>query len=166
MALTGKQRQFVEAKARGASNTQAALKAGYSEATAPQAGSRLAKHPEVIAALAKLAERAKSKSKGSTKEKSGTKPQASQPIVPPGSNVLALSKLYEDPKAFLKAVMNDTVSDMKLRVDAAKAMLPYEHARLGEGGKKEQKNAAAKTAASKFAPAQPPKLVAAGGKKV
>ena len=28
MALTGKQRQFVEAKARGASNTQAALKAG------------------------------------------------------------------------------------------------------------------------------------------
>lgn len=166
MGLTSKQRQFVEAMARGMSKRDAAVKAGYSERTAFAAGTRLAKHPEVVAAMAKLAERTKSKSKGSAKEKAGAKSQASQPIVPPGSNVLALSKLYEDPKAFLKAVMNDTVSDMKLRVDAAKAMLPYEHARVGEGGKKEQKDAAAKTVASKFAPAQPPKLVAAGGKKV
>lgn len=62
--------------------------------------------------------------------------------------------------------MNDSGSDAKLRVDAAKALMPYKHQKLGEGGKKEQKDAAAKKVGSRFAPAAPPKLVAAGGKKV
>jgi phage terminase small subunit len=44
--------------------------------------------------------------------------------------------------------------------------MPYTHQRLGEGGKKDQKNAEAKKVASRFSPAAPPKLVAAGGKKV
>jgi phage terminase small subunit len=80
--------------------------------------------------------------------------------------VLTLALTYDDPEKFLRAVMNDSGSEAKLRVDAAKALMPYKHKKLGEGGKKEEKEAAAKKVASRFAPAAPPKLVAAGGKKV
>jgi len=46
-------------------------------------------------------------------------------------------------------------------------MLPFKHKKLGEGGKKDLKADAAKTAGGgKFSPTAPPKLVAAGGKKV
>ncbi len=73
---------------------------------------------------------------------------------------------FGDPKAFLKAVMNDVETEPKLRVFAAKELMPYFHKKLGDTGKKEQAAADAKKAASRFAPAAPPKLVAAGGKKV
>jgi phage terminase small subunit len=62
--------------------------------------------------------------------------------------VLPLSANYDDPKAFLKAVMNDPGTEAKLRVDAAKALMPFIHQRLGEGGKKDQKQAAAEKAAT------------------
>ncbi|MEX5744666.1 hypothetical protein [Massilia sp. X63] len=80
--------------------------------------------------------------------------------------MLPLSVQYDDPLVFLKAVMNDTGTEAKMRVDAAKALLPFVHQKLGEGGKKEQKQADAKKVASRFTSAPPPKLVAAGGKKV
>ena len=80
--------------------------------------------------------------------------------------VLPLSVQYDDPLAFLKAVMNDAGSEAKIRVDAAKALMPFVHQKLGEGGKKEQQKEAAHKAAGRFSPAPPPKLVAAGGKKV
>lgn len=65
-----------------------------------------------------------------------------------------------DPIKFLAAVMLSQEIDVKLRVDAAKAMLPFTHKKLGEGGKKEQKQEAAERTVSKFAPAAPPKLKA------
>lgn len=46
-----------------------------------------------------------------------------------------------------------------IQVRAAAAALPFLHAKLGEGGKKDAKNDAAKKAANKFAPTAPPKLV-------
>lgn len=73
---------------------------------------------------------------------------------------------HKDPKVFLLALMNDLEADVKLRADAAKALMPFMHNKLGEGGKKEQQADAAKKVASKFATAVPPKLVAAGGKKI
>ena len=67
---------------------------------------------------------------------------------------------HKDPKVFLLALMNDLEADVKVRSDAAKALMPFMHAKLGEGGKKDQKDEAAKKAASKFAPtAAPLKLV-------
>ena len=75
-------------------------------------------------------------------------------------------KSSDDPKAFLLSIMNDQDVDARLRIDAAKCLMPFVHMKLGEGGKKEQKQDAAKSVASRFAAAQPPKLVAAGGKKV
>lgn len=42
--------------------------------------------------------------------------------------------------------MNDSGTDVKLRVDAAKALMPYLHRKIGEVGKKEELGQRAKTA--------------------
>lgn len=62
--------------------------------------------------------------------------------------------------------MADPGADARMRMDAAKALMPFTYAKLGEGGKKEERDRAAKQVASRFASAAAPKLVAAGGKKV
>ncbi|WP_283443983.1 hypothetical protein [Noviherbaspirillum suwonense] len=66
----------------------------------------------------------------------------------------------------MRAVWKGEVEATAAQVRAAQAALPFIHQKLGEGGKKEQREDAAKKVASRFAPAAPPKLVAAGGKKV
>lgn len=69
----------------------------------------------------------------------------------------------DDPLVFLTSVMNHSKVDGKLRVDAAKALLPFKHKKVGDEGKegkKEQRaNAAEKVAAGRFGSALPPKLV-------
>ena len=80
--------------------------------------------------------------------------------------IITLAATYDDPAKFLRAVMNDSGSEARLRVDAAKALMPFVHKKLGEGGKKEQKDEAAKKVAGRFTAAAPPRLAAAGGKKV
>jgi phage terminase small subunit len=80
--------------------------------------------------------------------------------------ILKLAATYDDPEKFLRAVMNDSGSEAKLRVDAAKALMPFTHQKLGEGGKKERQADAAKKVAGRFSASVPPKLVAAGGKKI
>ena len=54
MALTAKSKAFAQAVVDGMSNKDAAISAGYSEKTAMQQGSKLAKLPEVIAYIEKL----------------------------------------------------------------------------------------------------------------
>lgn len=64
--------------------------------------------------------------------------------------------MYDDPEKFLRAVMNDSESDARVRVDAAKALMPFIHARKAPAGAKD----VAKPAASgKYAPRAPLKLV-------
>ena len=63
-------------------------------------------------------------------------------------SVLEDALTHKDPRAFLLAVMNDGATEAKLRVDAAKALMPFMHQKLGEGGKKEQKQEAAEKAAT------------------
>ena len=101
---------------------------------------------------------------GGARAGSGPKPKAAQKleILVPALDALA----HKDPKVFLLALMNDLEADVKLRADAAKALMPFMHTKLGEGGKKDQQQEAARKVASKFATATPPKLVAAGGKKL
>lgn len=156
MALTTKQRAFVDAVRGGASNKDAAIAAGYAASSASVAGSRLAKHPNVLAALASspinknanaVAKPAKAKSPTQDLDESGE------------DSTFDFSKAmtFTDPKAFLIATMNDYDADAKLRVDAAKALMPFIHPRKGEGGKKEEKENAAKTASKgKFGAAPPP----------
>ncbi|EGH27700.1 hypothetical protein PSYJA_01154 [Pseudomonas syringae pv. japonica str. M301072] len=64
---------------------------------------------------------------------------------------LAKAMRHSDPKDFLLAVMNDFETEPKLRVDAAKALMPFVHPRKGESGKKETaKDKAAGAAQGKF----------------
>lgn len=95
---------------------------------------------------------------GGARPGAGRKPK--EPVM------LDINVIYDEPDKFLKAVMNDSGSDAKLRVDAAKALLSAQVRRAENGGKKQEQADAAKKAASKFATATPPKLVAAGGRKV
>lgn len=140
MALTGKKRAFADAVLTGRSNKEAAIEAGYSAATASAAGSRLVKDAEVAAYLAARREAPV------TAPVAATKP----PTTPlDDENVDPLNGAhYVDPKDFLVAAMNAPELDMRQRIDSAKALMPFTHQKLGEGGKKEQKQAAAETAAT------------------
>ena len=61
---------------------------------------------------------------------------------------------------YLQTVVNDASMDVRVRVRAAIAAAQYESIKKGDGGKKDEQDAAAKKAASgKFAPKAPPKLV-------
>ncbi|MBV2181693.1 MAG: terminase small subunit [Castellaniella sp.] len=153
MALTEKKRRFAAAKRSGLSNKEAAILAGCPEKTAAQAGSRMAKDPDVLAAI--------ERTEAVEQVKAEAKSQGREVALPD------LGKMYSDPQDFLKAVMNDPEQDAKLRTDAAKALMPYVHQKLGEGGKKDAAAGAAKKAAGgRFGPAAPPKLVASGGKRL
>ncbi len=66
-----------------------------------------------------------------------------------------------DSLAFLRRIIDDPAAPVAQRVRAAIALAPFEHAKLGELGKKEQREEAAAEVASKFTPTAPPKLVRA-----
>lgn len=153
MALTPRKRAFIEAVRGGASNRDAAVAAGCPEKTASAAGSRLAKDPDVIAELHKLnALGGGVKSVKAVKADPDPDAPAETPaeVEAPGFD-LAQALGHRDPKDFLLAVMNDLGTEPKLRVDAAKALMPFVHQRRGEGGKKEQaKEKAAQVAAGRF----------------
>jgi phage terminase small subunit len=59
MFFTAKKRAYVEARLAGKNIRESAIKAGYSEATAQQSGSRLEKDPDVQMALARYKEQGK-----------------------------------------------------------------------------------------------------------
>lgn len=137
MALTGKKRLFAEALLAGKSNKQAALDAGYSPASASAAGSRLAKDKDVLAHLARKKAKNKSQEEAPQQDGNASGGQAFN---------LGIAMSHKDPREFLRAAMNDFAMEPKLRIDAAKALMPYEFAKKGEGGKKEQQTEAAKQA--------------------
>ncbi len=149
MALTPKQRAFVDAVRGGASNKNAAIAAGYAADSASAAGSRLAKHPNVMAALG--AKPVNKNVKGQTPVPAPGEAAAESEEMKEAGFDLAKVMRHADPKDFLLAVMNDFQTEAKLRVDAAKALMPFVHQRRGEGGKKEQaKEKAAGAANGKF----------------
>lgn len=148
MALTGRKRAFADAVLAGFSNKEAAIRAGYSQATAGPAGSRLAKDKDVVEYLGKRKQAPVAASAASP-----------SPTNAPKFDVKA-ALLHADPKSFLLAAMNDGELEPRLRIDAAKALMPFTHAKLGEGGKKDQKQADAEKVASRFSAAAPPALKA------
>jgi phage terminase small subunit len=164
-SLTKKQQLFVKARNSGASKTQAAIAAGYSAKTACAAGSRLAKHRLVMPHLVV-------KTVGSPARKVAAKkvipavkptPPAATTEQPPPDRKPAT---YEDPRTYLRDVMNNVGENPRLRLDAAKALLASEVKKAGEVGKKAARVEAAKNVVGRFSASAPPKLVAAGGKKV
>lgn len=171
MALTGKKKAFAEAKKAGKSNKDAALQAGYSAKTAGPAGSRLVKDPDVVAFLKKKGAAVQQEPAGYAPD--GIKrPDAPEnwpfgraaPEVPVATPAPTAAPVLTA-RAYLSQVVNDLELDEKLRLDAAKKLIEFEEQKPAPKGKKEQREEDAKKP-SKFAPSAPPKLVAAGGKKV
>ncbi|MEW5621369.1 terminase small subunit [Pseudomonas putida] len=167
MALTSRKRAFIAALREGASNRDAAVAAGYSEKTASAAGSRLVKDKDVAAELMKLralglmppdvkgdvkadvkaGPAARTfKEAVSTSESGQAGGEQAEPE--PAGFDLMQALLHRDPKDFLLSVMNDLETEPKLRVDAAKALMPFVHPRKGESGKKDQAQAKAEQAAT------------------
>ncbi|MPQ84497.1 hypothetical protein F0170_11165 [Pseudomonas sp. MAFF 730085] len=132
MALTNKKRRFVESKASGSSNREAAEAAGYAAASASAAGSRLAKDPDIVAALDKL--------------KAGQNVKSSPPATDLGNDPsdgdgeeLAELPNTDDPLVWLLALMNEPKAKIFDRRNAAQSALPYFHGKKSGMGKKEQK---------------------------
>ncbi|CAB5583237.1 Uncharacterised protein [Pseudomonas putida] len=167
MALTSRKRAFIAALREGASNRDAAVAAGYSEKTASAAGSRLVKDKDVAAELMKLRAlglmppdvkgdvkadvKAQPATKAASEADSGPEsaPAPDEHAEPePAGFDLAQALLHRDPKDFLLSVMNDMGTEAKLRVDAAKALMPFVHPRKGESGKKDQAQAKAEQAST------------------
>lgn len=158
MALTPKKRAFADALRRGASNKEAAIAAGYSASSASAAGSRLAKDPHVLAALASSTVNKNVKAKQPAKQAKPDQPALGDDEDGPAFD-LSRALTFTDPKAFLIAAMNDPKAEAKLRVDAAKALMPFMHQRKGETGKKEEKQTEAeKAAAGMYSTGKPPPL--------
>lgn len=141
MTITAKQQNYADARFNGASKKEAAIIAGCPDKTASQAASRLEKHPHVIAYLDRMKKHDCNITGGEDQniETSGVK--------------------FSDPKEMLRYSMNDPLLDPKTRIQAATALLPYEHHRLGEGGKKDKQDADAKEISEgRFRSAKPPSL--------
>lgn len=152
MALTKKKRLYVEARDKmGKSITDSAIYAGCPEKTARQAGSRLEKDPDIASYRQRLAagEDAVEGSKP-VKPRVVTKREPKEvAAAPPMTGEDGKAFVTDDPIAFLKKQMNMEGEDPKLRQDAAKALLPYMYARLGEKGKKEKQEEEAKKTTGK-----------------
>ena len=161
MALTAKSKAFAQAVVDGMSNKDAAISAGYSEKTAMQQGSKLAKLPEVIAYIAKLKADKKLTSKDEKLTSSKPKPTANVQVVKVekiesgpeqvhgqfvGRDEIAIGS-HEDPLEYLKSVWMDEDQDKELRVACAKAALPYVHGKVADKGKKQTKAEEAQAAA-------------------
>lgn len=136
--------KFVESTLRGNGPKQAAIDAGLSEKTAASAGSRLRKDPKIVAALAAI----------------GFATPGAPPVVKTPAPVAAVPADQEpeddplddlpqtgDSLEFLEAVQANPRVPLGRRIEVAKALLPFQHAKIGEKGKKETKADGAKEAA-------------------
>lgn len=145
MALTDKQRQFVDAKARGASNKEAAEAAGCKASTASAAGSRWANDPKIAAAI--LARKADlSVNPERTRRVSRGEAEPTEEVNESDGEFLSCIPVTEDPLEWLLALMNEPRAKVFDRRNAAQTAVPYMHSKKGEQGKKEQKKEAAEKA--------------------
>jgi phage terminase small subunit len=166
MVLTSKQRQFVDAKARGASNKEAAEAAGCKASGASASGSRWAKDPKIAAAILvrkeELSVNAGSMS-GIRKPKTGDGPSDPAEANESDGEFLSCLPSTQDPLEWLLALMNEPRAKVFDRRNAAQTVVPYIHGKKAEAGKKEQKADAAKEAGKgKYAQSKPPLTVVKG----
>ncbi len=133
MALTAKMKAFVHAKVQGKSNKEAAIAAGFSEKSAGSKGSQLMQNPEVLTYLDGLL---KSGGEGAGHE--------SLPLVQAAKEAefKALESI-EDPLEGLKHIWKNPNADIKHRIEALKAALPYTRGKVGEVGIKQGREDAA-----------------------
>ena len=165
MEINSNHHTFAKAIARGLSNKEAAIEAGYEAKSASQQGSRLAREAQIKELVEKYRRQL---------------PPDTLPVATPKEAVLvevddvptinrfqhdcendkpfnefdeissSLDSIKtDDPLEFLIQAMGCSGLDDSKRIDAAKAALPYKHGKVGDKGKKETKEEAAVAASSK-----------------
>lgn len=147
--------KFLAATLRGATPEEAAIAAGLSEKTARVAGARLRKKPAIVEALAAIG----IATHGAPT--AGPKVTHSEPE-PEEEPIDDLPKT-EDSLEFLEAVVANPRIPLGRRMEAAKTLLPFQHAKIGEKGKKATKADGAKETATGdnvYATRKPPSLKA------
>lgn len=115
--LTTRQQRFVANKAAGLPSARAALQAGFAPNSAAVTASKLLKRSDIKRAIVAA------QGPPDGKERDAT----SSPI----------QTCHSTPMEFMFAVMNDPSAMFSVRFEAAKALLPYHHAKCGDAGKKE-----------------------------
>ena len=140
--LNEAQQKFVEATLRGAGPKAAAIAAGLSENTAASAGSRMRKHPKIVAALAAIGF-----DTPGLPAPVKTTPAAEAPTEPEEAPLDDLPQTT-DSLEFLEAVQANPRVPLGRRMEAAKTLLPFQHAKIGEKGKKATKADGAAAAAA------------------
>jgi len=154
--LTTKKRMFADALMRGQNKTQSAISGGYSPASAKYKGHELSKDKDVLAYIERV-KKDNPRDDVATHSEPVPEKTETQKDDPPK---LVKAESIDDPLLVMKRIMNDALYiDPKLALDAAAKLAPYVASKIGESGKKEAKNTAAKKAASAFSAMSPPKLV-------
>ncbi|WP_151863383.1 hypothetical protein [Acinetobacter sp. TUM15512] len=131
MALTQKKKDFARAKLQGKSNIDAAIEAGYAERSAGAKGSQLAVDPDVVAYLASL----NFQGGGGL----DATPLGEAAIQAEFKDMADVNNSLD----FLQWVYKNPRLDQKVRIEAAKAALPYEFGKVGETGVKKGREDAA-----------------------
>lgn len=139
--LTPTQELFFQATLRGEKPEQAAISAGLK--SPKPSGFRMRKHPAIVAALAAVG----ISTSGVKPSKPGSTESASEEDAAAELATIEIPET-EDPKVFLTALMNSPKAGVKARLEAAKALLPFEHSKIGEKGKKATKADGAAAAAA------------------
>lgn len=129
--LTDKQQGFVDAKIAGMKTPAAAIAAGYSPVSASVQGNALMQRADVKSAIAA--------GKRMAKQTNGRRGNAveEEEVDDNPKNRMPKDK-YTDAKEFLTDAMNHKHLPVAARAEYAKALMPYQHARIGETGKKEK----------------------------
>ena len=141
MALTEQMKKFAHAKlktgsdGRQLSNKQAAIEAGYSEKSAGSKGSQLAKDPAVLPYLDGLL-KSGGEGAGAVFE---SMPLGEAAIQADIKEMESVTNSLE----FLRSIYKNSRLERKVRIEAAKAALPYEFGKVGEMGVKQGRESAA-----------------------
>lgn len=151
--LTELQISYVQHRAQGVGRRNSAIGAGYSPTSADQQSYALEHREDIKAAIA-AAKRALKKGGAPISVNVEVESEAKDQMPKPK---------YSDSMEWLTDAMNHTGLPIALRGDYAKALMPYQHARVGEAGKKEKVKDRAMSltngAKGKFQPkSAPPKL--------
>lgn len=132
--------KFIAAILRGATPEEAAITAGLSEKTARVAGARLRKKKSIVDALAVIGI--------STPGVPVAGPAVTHSEPEPEEEPVDDLPKTEDSLEFLEAVVANPRIPLGRRMEAAKTLLPFQHAKIGEKGKKATKADGALAAAA------------------
>lgn len=117
--MEDKEREFAIAVAMGVEPALAAMSAGYPEFGIEQTVKKLMGSLEIKAYISSY---------------------RANGCAPDFGDQRGVAGGYKDPLAFLEAVMDNPHVDIRLRIDAAKTIMPFKHSKLGDEGKKGAKD--------------------------